>query len=323
MLAIVDSILFIRGGALGDFIVTLPALRLVREKWPQAHIELLGYPRHAALGVNRYYLNAVRSVDTGPLAGFFIPNAVLDPELVDYFGDFDLVVSYFYDPDQIFFQNLKRCNMPNLITFSPVAGLAPAAKHFCAPLSELGLGTDDYSSRLHLSAEDKAWAVEFLKELDPSRPTVAIHPGSGSEKKNWPIDRWVELCQRRVTAGKENFVVVSGEADDERTQYLLARWPGKSPLVARHLQLPHLAAVLAACRLFVGHDSGVTHLSAAAGCPSIALFGPTDPAMWAPVGSHVRVLERYGDMAAISVDEVCTAMDQTLGALPLHPRSRK
>lgn len=304
----VKSILFIRGGALGDFLVTLPALRLVREKWPEAHIELLGYPRHASLGVKRYYLDAVRSVDTGPLAGFFIPNAVLDPDLVDYFGDFDLVVSYFYDPDQIFFHNLKRCHMPNLITFSPVAELAPAAKHFCAPLSELGLGTDDYSSRLHLGAEERAFAREFLRELDPSRPLVAVHPGSGSERKNWPIDRWVELCQRRVTARKENFVIVCGEADEERVQYLLARWPGPAPLVARHLALPQLAAVLEASRLFVGHDSGVSHLAAAVQCPTLALFGPTDPAMWAPVGAHVRVLERYGDMAAISVDEVDRAM---------------
>lgn len=306
---IVDSILFIRGGALGDFIVTLPALRLVREKWPQAHIELLGYPRHAALGLKRYYLDAVRSVDTGPLAGFFIPNAVLDPGLMDYFGDFDLVVSYFYDPDQIFFHNLRRCNMPNLITFSPVAAMSPAARHFCEPLKELGLETDDFTSRVHLIEEDRAFTREFLKELDPSRPLVAIHPGSGSEKKNWPIDRWVELCQRRVALGKEQFVLVSGEVDDERVQYLLARWPGQSPLVARHLPLPQLAAVLAECRGFVGHDSGVTHLAAAVGCPSISLFGPTDPVMWAPVGAHVSVMEHNGDLAAISVDAVDVAMN--------------
>lgn len=309
------SILFIRGGALGDFIVTLPALRLVREQWPKAHIELLGYPRHAILGLKRYYLDAVRSVDYGPLAGFFIPNAVLDPDLVDYFGDFDLVVSYFYDPDLIFQNNLKRCNMPDLAIQTPVTALSPAARHYCEPLRHFGLETDDFSSRLHLNEGDHALARDFLKpvsEPGDMRPLVAIHPGSGSEKKNWPIERWIDLCQQRVKAGRERFVLICGEADDERVRQLLARWPGPAPLLARQLPLPQLAAVLAQCTLLVGHDSGVTHLAAAAGCHGIALFGPSDASMWAPPGDRVRVLQKGADLAAISVEEVAKEIEQKI-----------
>jgi heptosyltransferase III len=304
-----NSILFIRGGALGDFIVTLPALRLVRERWPEAHIELLGYPRHAALGVKRYYLDAVRDVNTGRLAGFFVPNGKLDPELTDYFGDFDLVVSYFYDPDQIFQSNLKRCNVPNLLTWPPQVALAPAARHFCEPLRELGLTTDDFSSRLYLNPADVAFAEKFLVAEDASRPWVAIHPGSGSESKNWPIERWIELVRQRAGEGKENYVLVCGEADDERVGKLLAAWPpGEKPLVARQLPLEHLAAVLARCRVLIGHDSGVTHLAAAVGCRCVALFGPTDPATWAPQGNHVRVVRKAEYIAAISVADVLEAL---------------
>jgi heptosyltransferase-2 len=309
----VKSILFIRGGALGDFIVTLPALRLVREKWPKAHIELLGYPRHAILGLKRYYLDAVRSVNSGPLAGFFIPNAVLDPDLVDYFGDFDLVVSYFYDPDLIFQNNLKRCNMPNLLTHSPVAAASPAARHYCEPLRQLGLETDDFSSRLYLSLGDYAEARDFLKsgfEPGDERPLVALHPGSGSEKKNWPIENWIDLCHQRVKAGRERFLIVCGEADDERVQRLLARWPGLAPVVARQLPLPQLAGILSQCKLLVGHDSGVTHLAAAVGCQVVALFGPSNASMWTPPGSHVRVIQKGEDLAAISVEDVAEEMDR-------------
>ncbi len=303
-----ESILFIRGGALGDFIVTLPALRLVREQWPKAHIEWLGYPRHATLGLTRYYLDAVRNVDTGPLDGFFIPNGVLDPDLSDYFGDFDLVVSYFYDPDQIFQSNLKRCHVPNLLTWSPQVVQAPAARHFCEPLRAVGLETEDFTSRLYPSEADELFAGEFLKTLDESKPLVAIHPGSGSESKNWPIERWIELCQQRLRGGQENFVVICGEVDDERVRQLILHWPGPEPLIARQLPLPQLAAVLARCRLFVGHDSGVTHLAAAAGCRCVALFGPTDPAVWAPQGSHVRVVKKAAYISAIEVSDVVAAI---------------
>lgn len=305
------SVLFIRGGALGDFIVTLPALKLVREKWPEAHIELLGYPRHAILGMKRYYLDAMRSVDTGPLAGFFIPNGILDPGLSDYFGDFDLVVSYFYDPDKIFENNLKRCHVPELLTWPPQAIAAPAARYFCEPLKAVGLETDDFVSRLYFTDEDRAFAEKFLADLPSDRPTVAIHPGSGGERKNWPMERWVELCQQRVRAGRENFVVVAGESDDERLMRLLSMWPGPAPLVARQLPLPQLGAVLARCNRFIGHDSGVTHLAAAAGCPGIALFGPTDPVMWAPPGGRMKVIRKGESLSAISVEDVLAEMDST------------
>ena len=81
------NILFIRGGALGDFIVTLPTLRLLRERWPDAHIEVLGHPRLAEIALQRYYLDAIRSVNHGPLSAFFTPRAVLDPAWMDYIGE--------------------------------------------------------------------------------------------------------------------------------------------------------------------------------------------------------------------------------------------
>src|ERR1700761_4292671 len=98
-------ILVIRGGALGDFIVTLPMVRLLRQRWPEAHIEVLGNPRIAEVALHRHYLDAVRSVDRGPLSTFFMPRAVLDPSWMEYIGDFELVLSYFYDPDALFLVN--------------------------------------------------------------------------------------------------------------------------------------------------------------------------------------------------------------------------
>ena len=113
------KILFIRGGGLGDFIVTLPTLRLLREKFPEAHLEVLGHPHIAELALDRYYLNGVRSVNHGPLSAFFMPRAVLDPAWMDYVGGFDLVASYFYDPDELFLTNLQRCDPGQILTHPP------------------------------------------------------------------------------------------------------------------------------------------------------------------------------------------------------------
>jgi len=97
-----NRILVIRGGAIGDFILTLQALRALRHAYPQAHIEILGYKHIAALAENRFYVQAIRSIEYGPMSGFFGRDSELSPELSSYFSSFDLIISYLYDPDGIF-----------------------------------------------------------------------------------------------------------------------------------------------------------------------------------------------------------------------------
>src|SRR4029434_3380255 len=90
-------ILIIRGGAIGDFVLTLPALRLLRDAFPAAHIEIIGYRHIVALAEGRFYADAARSIEFGPLAGFFARGGTLDEELVEYFRSFQQVVSYLFD----------------------------------------------------------------------------------------------------------------------------------------------------------------------------------------------------------------------------------
>src|SRR5438105_12957417 len=110
-----NRILVIRGGAIGDFILTLPALKALREAYPDARIEILGYKHIAVVAENRFYAQAVRSIEYGPLASFFAKNSELPAELADYFASFDLIISYLYDPDRIFESNLRRCGVENLL----------------------------------------------------------------------------------------------------------------------------------------------------------------------------------------------------------------
>jgi heptosyltransferase-3 len=308
------NILFIRGGALGDFILTLPTMRLVRERWPDAHIEVLGHPRIAEIALRRYYLNATRSVNHGPLSAFFTPRAVLDPEWMDYIGDFDLVLSYFYDPDGLFLLNLERCKPGQILTYPPRVpeGFGrPASRHFAGMVEPLGLALgNDSSSEVFPSPEDVGAAGSFLEGLKPGTRLVAIHPGSGGETKNWPKESWAELGRRLTEALSDiSLLLIEGEADAEPAQFILDAWKEVPHLRARWLPLPILAAVLRQTVLFLGHDSGITHLAAAArlDLPIVALFGPTDPVVWAPPRPGVRVLQGDPVLKNLSVEEVFQA----------------
>src|SRR5579864_8672264 len=109
------KMLVIRGGAIGDFILTLPVLAALREQFPRTEIEVLGYPHIAQLALAGGLVRRVQSIEARSLAGFFARNGELAEELADYFSEFDLIISYLYDPDQIFRTNVGRCTQAQFI----------------------------------------------------------------------------------------------------------------------------------------------------------------------------------------------------------------
>jgi len=285
-----NRILVIRGGAIGDFILTLPALKALRDARPQAHLEILGYKHIAVLAEKRFYAQAVQSIEYGLLARFFARNSELPSEMADYFASFDLIVSYLYDPDQIFETNLRRCGVENLICGPGriVDNAGHAAQQLARPIEELGINVVDFTERIFPSIEDREFAREFLASVP--QPTIAIHPGSGSHKKNWPLENWIGLFSPDSRfADMERLLVILGEADEAQDGQLEREWKNRDIRFARDLPLPRLAAVLERC-IFIGHDSGISHLAAAAGANCILLFGPTDPDVWAPKNENVRIL---------------------------------
>ena len=310
-----DRILVIRGGAIGDFILTLPALKALRDARPQAHIEILGYKHIAVLAENRFYAQAVHSIEYGPLARFFAPNSELPAELADYFASFDLIVSYLYDPDRIFETNLRRCGVQNLICGPGriVENAGHAARQLARPVEELGINVVDLAERICPSMEDREFAREFLAPVRP--PIIAIHPGSGSHEKNWPLESWIGVFSpNRRVADLEHLLVISGEADKAQTDQLEQEWHNRGVRFAKNLSLPHLAAVLERS-IFIGHDSGISHLAAAVGANCILLFGVTDPNVWAPKNENVRVLKAPdGKLSDLQIETVEAALADILHA---------
>jgi heptosyltransferase-2 len=304
-----NRILVIRGGAIGDFILTLPALKALRDARPHAHIEILGYKHIAVLAENRFYAQAVHSIEYGPLGRFFARNSELPAELADYFASFDLIVSYLYDPDRIFETNLRRCGVENLICGPSriVENAGHAAGQLARPIEELGIKIVDFTERIFPSIEDREFAHEFLTLMP--QPIVAIHPGSGSHEKNWPLEKWIGLFSPDSRfADLKRLLVLSGEADEAQTDQLQGEWKNRGARFARNLALPRLAAVIERS-IFIGHDSGISHLAAAVGANCILLFGPTNPDVWAPKNENVQVLRApSGKLNDLQIETVEAAL---------------
>ena len=306
-------ILVIRGGAIGDFILTLPAIRLLRENFLDTQLEILGYEHIIELARGRYYADATRSIEYGPMAGFFVPNSTLAPDLVEYFGSFQQVISYLFDPDLFFENNLRRAGVKNLLpAYARINDSQHAAQQLARPLQRLALFLDDAAARLHPSQEDHAAAQRFLGASDA--PVIAIHPGSGSLRKNWPAENWAALGRwLHDTAPRTRLLLIGGEADSAQITTVQTALREANVLLAQNLPLPHLAAVLQRCRLFLGHDSGISHLAAAVGTPCVLLFGPTDAAVWAPANPGVRIVAAAsGDLGALSSVAVQQAVREAL-----------
>lgn len=301
-----NRILVIRGGAIGDFVLTLPAIKLLRDRFPTAHIELLANEHIAVLAEKRFYAEAIGSIESDSLAKFFAKDSALPSDWAVYFASFDLILSFLFDPERIFETNLKRAGAKSFIPGpSKLHDSEHAALQLARPLEALGLYLRDSAAQLFPSDADRAFAASFTGDRNAN--AIVLHPGSGSETKNWPIENWETLGGFLLAAGC-NLLVISGEADEERVRALESAWSGQPVQFAKNLSLPQLAALLEGS-FFIGHDSGISHIAAAVGAQCILLFGMTDPAIWAPSNANVTVLRApEGKMRLLEVEAVLRAI---------------
>src|SRR4051812_11798404 len=303
------KILVIRGGAIGDFILTLPAIAALRQHFPDAYLEVLGYPHIAQLALAGGLADRVESIGARALAGFFARNGELAEELVDYFSEFDLIISYLYDPDQIFSTNVARCTRGQFITGPHRPGnqmTLHATRLYLKPLERLAIFDADPVPRLRMGPDTTTPPTPLFPaaEGQGTAPTLALHPGSGGERKNWPEEKWTELLQHLINSTDFNLLLVGGEAEGERLQRLAAALPPARVRVAQSRPLPELAQMLQRCDAFVGHDSGISHLAAAVGLPGLILWGETTEEIWRPPSEKMLVLRHMAGLAALPVSEV-------------------
>ena len=300
------KILVVRGGAIGDFILTLPAISALRITFPTTHLEVLGYPNVAELAQAGGLIDAFRSIEAGPLSRFFARNAKLDPSWSTYFESFNLIISYLYDPDEIFRTNVGRTTKAQFIQAQhrpDENANVHATSVFLKPLEQLAIFDPDPIPRVNVSNGEA--------RLLPARKWIAVHPGSGSERKNWPAANWSKLLNWIETNTDRNIVLIGGEAEGARVDELARTLDANRVRRAERLPLAELAALLSQCELFVGHDSGISHLAAAVGCHALILWGPSNRSIWQPKSDRVQVIHATeGNLDQLAVDDVIEALQK-------------
>ena len=291
-------ILVVRPGALGDTILALPALQALAAGNSRAALELIGYPsvlrllEHARPSLP---IRKIHSIDRALFAPLFA--GPISDELEEFLGSYDLLIAWIHDRSSDLLDKVERLPIACLRADPyPADGSGMhASQHLLGTLAPLGrlppLRLDEPLGPPRLQAPPPALleSGEILRGLGlEERDFIAMHPGSGSARKNWPAEKFAALLRTAESAGRQ-VLVLEGESDGEAVRKL-SQSVGGSLARVREPSLLTLAAILSRACAFVGNDSGVSHLAAATGTPTLAIFGPTDPAIWAPRGPRARVL---------------------------------
>ncbi len=323
--------MIIRPGAIGDTLLTFPALTALRARFPTASIEVVG---------NRLTLDLARATGLIDRVDAFGADWVSDvfgdeptPALRARLAGIDLGIVWMHalEAASDFAERLKRAGVGATLpaTSFPVSGSGQhVADQLLASLAPLGVGQTLPMARLG------GPSVALPGNPEGADRLAILQPGAGGRRKRWPAERFAALADRLILAGY-SVALTSGPSDDGVAEAVRAAVSGGPIQILAEKSLVELASIFARARVFIGNDSGITHLAALVGAPTVALFGPFDPAYWAPIGPRVAVVDagrscahradpregcRVCDlMPSLAVETVWNAVEELVGCLSPRP----
>ena len=300
-------------GALGDCILTLPLAKLMKEALGLGGVDIVGHSEYIGILPGRSCVSSIRSIDSTDLHRLFVEPAKFDladrDPLIDTFADYAWIVTFLGEPDGDFEQNLiftANCShSAEIITLSlkpPQESKQHVAEYYVQqfalqsglPSDRLGLAADQIL--IEVTEGDRERGLELLEQagIDVSKRLVVIQPGSGGRHKCWHLENFLSVARTLRDRGIEVLFLL-GPAEVERFEsmdkarlYVTAKWMA-------HLPLSQVVDLLSCADVVIGNDSGVTHLAAGMGLRTFALFGPTDPALYKPIGPALTVLQDTHD----------------------------
>ena len=306
----------VRTGGLGDTILVLPTVETLRAAYPSATFALVG----------SVWAEALHGMVPGAVQMTHVDRAFLSVRrggnANDLFAASDAVIVYTATPDSELVAHARSvCPGPLVVwPVTPAPGIH-AARHLANAVLPASSGPDPLPRpSLECPPAMRFEVREWLeRHFGRGAGPVAVHPGSGGRRKCWPARRFAE-CVNRLA---EPVILVEGPADAEACRECAAAIAPSLPVVrATEWPLPRLAALLTESRAYLGNDSGVSHFAAALGAPTVVVFGPTDPAVWAPLGSSVSVVAPRGDEPWPTVDGVLCAVRTLRGDGTPRPDAR-
>ncbi len=297
------SILLICLGGLGDLLAVLPSLRLLRRFYPGSRFTLVGRAEYGLLLKSAALVEEVLDAGSSRFTGLFGRDGYSDPKLETWLKSTDQIWGWRLGESSLDLEAaLRRHGAKSVRIIGPPAGPSrPLSRHYFDLTAEaLGGAGAALAGEFDSFCRLKLREGQALAARAENLPAV-IHPGSGSRKKCWPLDRFLDVAGR-LAENNIAGLIVTGEAEGWLEPELKRHrfppgwtWVAQPPLV-------RLAARLSACRVYLGNDSGITHLAAACGAPVLALFRREAQELWRPCG-RVALLSAE-EVADIGLDEV-------------------
>ena len=339
-----NGVLIIHPGTLGDVLLALKAIRSIRDRLPGHECILLARGEIGRLLMEYGVIDRVIALE-GPVFSELLEESTRrNQEFTDIFSHCTHAVAWVNDSGGRLSDNLKRVGIGHRCVVSPHAHSLQAlhqSDRFCETLES---GMSDTSGKAFLPP-GRSKADEPLLKMPihsiltkQSKPVIMIHPGSGSRHKCLSPER-LSLIIKSLAGGNDRTVLIcQGPADEERVTALKPYLDQVSYKILKDVDLSEMARALRQTDVFLGHDSGITHLAAALGVPTVALFGPTDPQRWSPKGDHIEVIQgpscQCQDWEAVqhcsekmclthSVDEVVEVVERCLSGSGIEKPERQ
>lgn len=286
------GVLVIHPGALGDVLLARPVLHALHDQLPQHEIALLAGNAVGMLLRDGAEIDRVFPLESTYLSELFAGRDTLCAPFKSWLSHCDMAVGWLRDVEDSVANTLRAVGVQSVNMRSSWASDFLAEHQTSRYLETIQMEEMGRAviRPLILSSVVSKQGQQILKSLNWNSllPLVVIHPGSGSAYKCVEAWRFAHVIEWLSQAGTMP-MLLEGPADRESVAQVLSALTTPVPVI-RRLNLSMTAAVLAQAALYLGHDSGITHLAAALAIPTIACFGPTNPSRWAPLGPTVLVL---------------------------------
>ena len=339
------KILVVRTDRVGDVVLSTPALKALRENYPQSHIAVMVSPHTRELLEDNPYINEVIIYDKDKkdrgLVGFWrfvigLKKKKFDLAIVLHTKKRTNLITYFADiPRRIGYQDKKfGFLLSDRIKDTRSLGLQHEVDYCLDILRKLGLEVRDRLPYVAVKKEQLAWVDNFLKEqgMNKNDKIAGLHPGASCPSKRWLRERFVVLANRLVEDYGLRVIIVGAGDSDKAIANAIAK-ELRYPVInlAGKTSLAQLAAVLKRCLIFISNDSGPVHIASSVGTPVISIFGRNQaglsPLRWGPLGKQDKYLHKevgcsiclahkcnigFDCLKAITVEDVLKAVDDIL-----------
>jgi heptosyltransferase-3 len=287
------TIVMIHPGGLGDVLLAVPAMVRLRTRFPNHWLVLCAEDQVARLLVACRIVDAWTSVQGRNCADLFAGADSVTGQVRAWLENCDLAIVWMEDLDGKLNETLRAVGAREVIARSPFSATILARHQRDRFLEAINEAPFDDAGDIPLTVTEPLFLLGRVcleaAGCSTGQSIVVIHPGSGSIHKCVAPEMLASVVVAVQIYGATP-VLLEGPADQEQVDRLL-QLCGDPPIVLKGLDLLTVAGVLAQVPLFVGQDSGITHLAGLIGVHTVALFGPTDPDRWAPQGAHITVMQ--------------------------------